>query len=102
MESINFDIIYVLLFTLPGFFTVWSFRKGSKTKNPINDFEYAMFSVFWGIIVFGLFEKIIGDHFYSMTENPFAFSILVSLLTCFFSYIIGELQSGIKSYFQRS
>lgn len=43
-----------LLFVLPGFVVVWSYRHFTKAKQ-IGDFEYAAWSFVWGTFIFFLF-----------------------------------------------
>lgn len=89
--EIPFEIVHLLVFTIPGFFGVWAFRKANDSKS-INDFEYLMFSVFWGIILLGFFgwagEK---ETFIKAFENIYAACIVFSLFSIFFGSVFGQI-----------
>ncbi len=58
------DVAYLayVLFVIPGFVLVWSYRHFTKAKQ-IGDFEYAAWSLVWGTLIFiliGLMIKIRG------------------------------------------
>jgi len=76
--QINFSD--VLIFVIPGFITVWSFRNFTHSKKT-GDFEYFGLSIFWGLVMVLLnsliaeqneFEKILG--------NPIAAAIAFSVI----------------------
>lgn len=46
-------ILGYLLFTIPGFCLVWTYRHFTQ-KTQIGDFEYAMWSFVWGTLMFVL------------------------------------------------
>lgn len=50
----DLSIIGYLLFIIPGFCLVWTFRHFTKSKNGIGEFEYAGWSFLWGIALFFL------------------------------------------------
>jgi hypothetical protein len=53
-QLLTFDSFYFLLFIIPGFITVWTFRSLSKTQSK-SDFEYFALSAFWGLVMFIIF-----------------------------------------------
>lgn len=89
MNQIPFDILQLLLFTIPGFFIVWSFRKASSSES-ISDFEYLMFSVFWGVVLLGFLGfSVTKETLNSALSNPYTACIVFSTLGIFFGSISG-------------
>ena len=90
MENITWDPILLLMFTIPGFFLVWSFSKTSGKKIE-SDFEYLMFSVFWGVILLGLVghgnEKWISKLF----ENIFTGMTVLSLIALMSGWVVSKV-----------
>lgn len=90
-QNISIDLVTLLLFTMPGFFLIWGFKPNKKS-----DFEYFIFSMFWGIIIMVLFYQIIPTtSLIPLLNNPLAGAIIFSLL----AYEIGFLGRKIKSKF---
>jgi hypothetical protein len=89
--QIPFEIVQFLIFTIPGFFGVWSFRKANDSKQ-ISDFEYLMFSVFWGIILLGFFGWVVSKEMLTKAlENLYSACIIFSLFSIFFGSIFGQI-----------
>ncbi|MCX6702191.1 MAG: hypothetical protein NTX96_03300 [Candidatus Zambryskibacteria bacterium] len=87
-QNIPLDLFNLLLFTMPGFFFVWAFSKNKKT-----DFEYLMFSMFWGILLMTLFYHVLPtEKFTPLLQNPYAGA--VSLLIT--AMVIGSIPKIIK------
>lgn len=89
--EVPFEIVQLLIFTIPGFFGVWSFRKANNSKH-ITDFEYLMFSVFWGII----FLTFLGlaapkETLIKALTNIYSACIVFSLFSMFFGSIFGQI-----------
>jgi RsiW-degrading membrane proteinase PrsW (M82 family) len=87
-ESKHMEITFIgyLLFVIPGFCFVWTYRHYTEPKN-INDFEYAAWSFIWGTIIFLIFAICQKVNLYGIhtkpdpsisLDNPF--SIIGSLL----------------------
>jgi hypothetical protein len=70
-QLLKLDSYYFLLFVIPGFITVWTYRTIFKVQKK-GDFEYLGLSVFWGLVIF-------------------LFSIFATKNGAMFSYIFGEL-----------
>lgn len=91
MDTFPIDAFNLLIFTIPGFFGVWAFRKANDSK-PISDFEYLMFSIFWGIILLSFFGWTAPKEIFIKTlENIYAASITFSLFAIFFGSIFGQM-----------
>ena len=96
--QIPFETIHLLLFTIPGFFGVWAFRKANDSKH-INDFEYLMFSVFWGIILLGFFGWAVSKETLTKAlENLYAACIVFSAFSVFFGSIFGGINKDRKLF----
>ncbi len=91
MESVSdFGLINLLLFTLPGFFAVWSFNK-FRGKKIESDFEYAAFSFFWGLIIMVVVVQFSSeDNVNKFFDNLYATSVAFSI----FAVFIGMAASG--------
>jgi hypothetical protein len=89
LDQIPYDIAQLLLFTIPGFFIVWSFRKTAGSKQ-IAEFEYLMFSAFWGVILLGFLGFSISKETLTLAlSNPYSACIIFSTLGVFFGGIAG-------------
>lgn len=55
---IELAFIAYLLFVIPGFCLVWSYRHFAKSDHKIGDFEYAAWGLLWGVFLIILFELI--------------------------------------------
>lgn len=98
MDVFPIDIFHLLLFTIPGFFIVWSFRKVNG-ENKINDFEYLMFSVFWGVILLAFFgSQLPKEKLNLILSNPYAGCLIFSIFGIFFGNGIGQLTKN-KDFF---
>lgn len=79
-----------LIFTIPGFLTVWSFRYFSNSKKT-GDFEFLGLSFIWGLIMLLVFELIVkeGYRVERLLNNPYAAALVLSLL----GFILGWVGS---------
>jgi hypothetical protein len=97
--EISIDNLNFLLFVIPGFITVWSFRYFTRSKKT-GDFEFLGLSFFWGlstllltIFYYKLFLS--QEKFLKMLENPYAAAFILSLFGFIFGWVGGVL-SRIK------
>jgi len=92
-ETIPFDIASLLLFTMPGFFLLWSV--GYRAKS---DFVFFMFSMFWGIVLMMIFIYKISfvKWMTPLLNNPYAGAVVFSIL----AYALGSVIKWIKPKFK--
>lgn len=91
METFPVEAFHLLIFTIPGFFIVWSFRK-INGENKISDFEYLMFSIFWGVLLLAFFASNLSkEKFITILNNPYAASLTFSIFGMFFGSVTGQL-----------
>lgn len=92
MDASSLDLFHLFLFLMPGFFVVHFYTKAKGTKIE-SDFEYFMFSMFWGLILFAFFQACFKDadkeKFISIISQPYSAAIVFSILGIYFSYIVG-------------
>lgn len=80
MDTFPIETFHLLIFTIPGFFIIWSYRK-VRGGNAISDFEYLMFSLFWGLILLIVYASIVDQVTIStVLKNPYATAVSFSLL----------------------
>src|SRR4030042_901427 len=84
-----------LIFIIPGFITVWSFRYFTKSKKT-GDFEFLGLSFFWGLATLFLtflYFKFLGsqEEFQKVLENPYAAAFALSLFGFIFGWVGGVL-----------
>lgn len=94
MENVSFNLsdVQYLLFIIPGFVVVWTYRFFSKPK-PIGEFEYAGLSFIWGIILVastGFILKYLPDQ-ELFNKSPYNYTFWLS----FFGLIFGWLGSFV-------
>lgn len=91
-ESISIDLATLLIFTMPGFFFVWAH---GKKKN--SDFEYFMFSMFWGVVLYWIFYRWfpVGNYIHTL-QNPLAGAIAFS----FCALVLGSLLKKLTRPFR--
>lgn len=87
--------LHFLMFVLPGFIVVWSFRRLTKSKRD-SGFEYFMLSFVWGFILFLFIVFLENKGFLdkSLLNNPYTimgFSML-------FAPILGWIGSEISKF----
>lgn len=83
------DIFHLLIFTIPGFFAVWSYHK-AKGKKIESDFEYLVFSFFWGLVILALFGWIIPkEKFDLFFKNIYSGTLILSLINIVLGNIFG-------------
>lgn len=93
------DFIYFFII-LAGFMTVWAFRRTTKPKDKISEFEYIGFSAFWGIAMIALYGGI-ETHFIQISKvdlfsNPFATGLFLSVIGMIISFIVGSIWNFLK------
>ena len=76
MDYLRLEDFHFLIFTIPGFLVVWSFRFFTQSKRE-GDFEYLGLSFVWGFILLILF----GNLFRGQVENVSNLYALASLLS---------------------
>jgi hypothetical protein len=85
MLEISFDLVHILIFVIPGFIIVWSFRYFTDSKKSA-DFEYFALSTFWGLLNLLFYELISrAENVKSLLQNPYAATFVLSI----FGLIIG-------------
>jgi RsiW-degrading membrane proteinase PrsW (M82 family) len=99
-QRITLDVFHLLIFTIPGFFVVWSYNK-AKGKKIESDFEYLVFSFFWGLFILALLGWIMPkEKFDLFFKNIYAATIVLSLINIIFGNILGgRLDKYIDSAF---
>jgi hypothetical protein len=98
------DITFLcyLLFTIPGFCLVWTFRHFAR-RTEIGDFEYAVWSFVWGTLMFALSvyaSKDVGQIIFDL-NNPlklFSTSLGMGLgLSIVFAFPFGFMAATLNS-----
>lgn len=87
MELATNDLYLLFLFTIPGFFVVKTFTSvmGRKIES---DFEYLMFSMFWGVILMAFMGAILDSEILTdIFSNPLVGMFLLSSTAVLFSYL---------------
>lgn len=82
--SMNLSDVHYLLFIIPGFVLVWSYRFFGK-DNPIGEFEYAALSFIWGFILVGSTNFII--KYFPQNNNPYYYTFYFSIFGLFLGWI---------------
>jgi len=95
----SFNINNFLIFIVPGFITVWTFRYFTKSEKK-GDFEFLLLSFFWGLM--SLFFTELGYSILYPTDYTIKFSKLIgnpytaALLLPMTSVLFGILGSYIS------
>jgi uncharacterized protein YacL len=94
-DIFSMDQISFLLFLIPGFVTVWSFRYFTDSKKT-GDFEYLILSFVVGFITAtaGVGWSKVDPNFEKVLENQYAASMALSVI----GLIIGLLCAQISKY----
>jgi predicted membrane protein len=81
MQFLTVGEFNFLIFLIPGFVTVWSFRYFSNI-NRKGDFEFLGLSFIWGMIILSVFGLIVQEEYRvaKLLSNPYAAAITLSLL----------------------
>lgn len=91
IDNIPVDLFNLLIFTMPGFFFVRAFSNKQRS-----DFEYLMFSMFWGILLLVFFYHILPiEKFTPILQNPYSGAIALSMC----GYVLGWAIKFFKSMF---
>lgn len=87
----NLSDIHYLLFIIPGFVLIWSYRFFAKAK-PIGEFEYAALSFIWGFILVGSTGFIV--RYFPKYDNLYYFTVYFSI----FGVVFGRIGSLIAKW----
>ena len=90
----NIDAYSFLTLGVSGFMTVWTFRKLTKQKEKLGEFEYLGLSTFWGMIIIFtalLIPKTNPENFYKAFNNPFAVGFVFSCFGIIMAILGAEL-----------
>jgi hypothetical protein len=91
MDAITDELFLLFLFTIPGFFIVWTFQT-TIDKRIKSDFEYLMFSTFWGVLLIAFMQVVLSEKNYTaFFENIFAGMIVLVFAGILFSWIIAQI-----------
>lgn len=86
----------LLLFVIPGFITVWSFRHVGSIKKA-SDFEYFALSVFWGLVMLLIYELITPlEMVQKLLQNLYAAALILSMIGFLFGWIGGRFVKAKK------
>lgn len=98
MDSFPTESFHLLIFTIPGFFLVWSYKDFGKS-NKISDFEYLMFSLFWGLFMVAIFSSLVKkETIFPLLQNPYAGAITFSLLGIIIGWTGSKVRLKLKTY----
>jgi hypothetical protein len=92
-ETLSLDLVTLLVFTMPGFFFVWAHGRRKAT-----DYEYFMFSMFWGIILYWIFYRWIPLGVYiPILKDPLAGAIAFSFLALILGGLVSKLTRPFRT-----
>lgn len=76
-----------LIFVIPGFVTVWTFRYFTKSEKK-GDFEFLGLSFFWGLIILLFYELVSPkESINKLLENHYAAAFVFSLVGPIFGWL---------------
>lgn len=86
MDYLSIGEYNFLIFIIPGFLTVWSFRYFAESQKK-GDFEFLGLSFIWGLIMLIIFQLINKEDYRieRLLSNPYSAAIILSL----FGFISG-------------
>ncbi len=96
MDQINLDVYHFLIFIIPGFIVVWTFRYFTGSKKD-GDFEFLGLSFFWGLVVLMLFiliNELSADAkkaALKLLENPYAAAFVLSVFAVAIGWVGSEI-----------
>ncbi len=95
MNEISLSDYHFLIFIIPGFLVIWTFRYFTDSKKQ-GDFELLGLSFVWGLIVLILVEGLLGsqDKIQKLFENPYVAAVILSI----FGVILGWLGSLLPKF----
>jgi hypothetical protein len=103
-QYLTLDIAHLLIFTIPGFFTVWAFNQGRGRKIE-NEFEYLMFSFSCGFVLLLLWNVLMTkENFSNLFENIYATTVFLSITGALFGFALGgaeKIENFIKWIFKK-
>lgn len=79
MDSGSLSAAGYILFVIPGFIAVWTFRHFTGSKDKLGEFEYVMWSSIWGFIL--LFSIIVSGLYIEHKDIPIPLNSSMSFLT---------------------
>lgn len=86
-ETLSIDLVTLLVFTMPGFFFVLPHRKKKDS-----DFEYFMFSMFWGVVLYWVFYHWIPlGNYVSALQDPLVGAMTFSIIAFVLGVVIEPL-----------
>ena len=95
MDKLSVGDITFLLFVIPGFLVVWTFRYFSKAKIQ-GEFEYLGLSFVWGMILF--FIVAVLSYFVKPFQNFFKNDIGASFSLVIFAPLLGWFGSFFPTW----
>jgi len=75
---------FYLIFVIPGFVGISSYRFFFNRKTPLNGWQWSCLSVLWGVLIFGIWQYTLKDNqpLVSQTlQNPLVAMLTLSALT---------------------
>lgn len=108
-ESISITDFHFLLFIIPGFIAVWTWRYSTYSKKQ-GDFELLGLSFFWGIVIAALYAATTKDKNGAelLIKNPYAACVVLSTIGSLFAFSLStgkensratKIQGAIKYLF---
>jgi hypothetical protein len=97
MDLTSIPYYNFLIFVIPGFITVWTYRHVSWSDKKSCDFEYLGLSFFWGLIMlllYGLINK--NDSVKKLLENPYIAAFVLSGFGLFVGWLGGRISRKFK------
>ena len=90
-ETLSIDLVTLLVFTMPGFFFVWAYGKRRATE-----YEYFMFSMFWGVVLYWVFYHWIPlGGYVPALKNPLA-GVAFSVIAVILGVLLGKLAQPFR------
>ncbi len=89
-ETPSLNDLSFLLFVIPGFITVWSYRYSTYSEKKA-DFELLGLSFFWGIVIaafYGYIAKDKKEAIQLFSNNPYAACLVLSFIGSIFAFAI--------------
>ena len=91
-ETLSIDLVTLLVFTMPGFFFVWAYGKRHATE-----YEYFMFSMFWGVILYWTFYHWLPLGTYvPLLKNPLVGAVAFSVIAITMGALLGKLTQPFR------
>ncbi|MDD5547454.1 MAG: hypothetical protein PHN74_00935 [Candidatus Pacebacteria bacterium] len=94
--------VFYLIFALPGFILIWSFRLFFLHRKKWSGWEWTSWSVFWGIINTLIFEWFLREHPEQIPKvfaNPIIAAFILSIFAFLFIAFLWILIISFKHLF---